>query len=755
MLGLALFSTLASAQSWTTLTNKPPAGITNCLLLTDATVMCQSGASFYKLTPNNTGSYASGTWSTLASLPSGYNPDAYASMVLQTGKAVIIGGEYNNGSFALSDLGAVYDPVANTWTTLAPPPAVGNPNQWQCIGDAPATILSTGGFLVGSKLYQNLAVLDPNALTWTELTVSGKEDKFNSEEGWTLLPDGSVFTVDVANAPDAERLFVNVPSATGAWYSAGTTPQDLHTPTTSSPLTAPGCPVYDPPGEMGPQMLLPNGNVFAIGADGKTAVYTPPAAGSTATGTWVEGPAMPSGLNVEDGPAALLPSGNVLFGASPGDSGTGLKYFEFNGTSLVSVPAPSRASSDATYYTSLLVLPTGQVMFIDGSTTVQLYNSTGSPSASWAPSITNVPTTISNSVTYQINGTQFNGLSQANSFGDESQDPTNYPLVRITNGSTGHVFYARTHDHSTMGVATGSAVVFTNFDVPATIEGGTSTIQVVANGIASAPVTITVNSTTPPTITSITPKSGPVAGGTTVTIAGTNFQSGLTVTFGGVVATINSVTATSIGVTSPAASAAGPVNVVVTNPSSSSATLANGFTYLGPAPTVTGISPTSGTASGGTATTISGSNFVSGVTVTFGGTAGTVTAVTATSISVTTPAHSAGAVSVVVTNPDGQSATLTNAYTYTGTSPTITRVSPTSGTRRGGTTVTITGTNFLSGAKVTFGGISATVSSVSGTSIVVRTPAHAAGSVNVVVTNTGGLSATLTNGYTYTNGGLR
>src|SRR5208283_2901651 len=129
----------------------------------------------------------------------------------------------------------------------------------------------------------------------------------------------------------------------------GNTLQDLHTPTTSGPITAPGCPTYYPPGEIGPTLLRPDGTVFAIGADGFTGVYTPPAAGSTAAGTWAQGPALPSGLNVEDGPGAVLPSGHVLFGASPGESGTGLKYFEFDGTSLTSVPAPGRASSDATY----------------------------------------------------------------------------------------------------------------------------------------------------------------------------------------------------------------------------------------------------------------------------------------------------------------------------------------------------------------------------------------------------------------------
>jgi hypothetical protein len=94
--------------------------------------------------------------------------------------------------------------------------------------------------------------------------------------------------------------------------------------------------------------------------------------------------------------------------------------------------------------------------------------------------------------TYQISGTQFNGLSEANSFGDELERATNYPLVRITDTGTGDVFYARTHDHSTMGVATGSKTVSTNFDVPAGMETGASSLVVVANGIPSNPVSVTV-----------------------------------------------------------------------------------------------------------------------------------------------------------------------------------------------------------------------------------------------------------------------
>ncbi|HEY6577909.1 MAG TPA: hypothetical protein VIY09_01175, partial [Rhizomicrobium sp.] len=85
-----------------------------------------------------------------------------------------------------------------------------------------------------------------------------------------------------------------------------------------------------------------------------------------------------------------------------------------------------------------------------------------------------------------------NGLSQANSFGDEFQCNTNFPLVQIINGKTGHVFFAKTHDHSTMAVATGNQTVSTHFDVPSGIETGASTLVVIANGIPSAPVSITV-----------------------------------------------------------------------------------------------------------------------------------------------------------------------------------------------------------------------------------------------------------------------
>jgi hypothetical protein len=173
------------------------------------------------------------------------------------------------------------------------------------------------------------------------------------------------------------------------------------------------------------------------------------------------------------------------------------------------------------------------------------------------------------------------------------------------------------------------------------------------------------------------------------------------------------------------------------------------------APTVTSITPTSGTANGSTLVTITGTGFQSGASVKLGGTAATaVTVVSGTSITAMAAAHVAGAVNVVVTNTDSQSGILTNGYTYIagGPAPTVSSITPGSGTATGGTAVTIAGTGFLAGATVSFGGTSATgVTVVNSTSITATTPAHAAGTVSVVVTNTDQQGGTLATGYTYTS----
>ena len=137
---LLVVSASSLAQTLTPLKNQPPDGIIYTFQLTDGTVMAQGGncSDFWQLTPDNSGSYVNGTWSQLASLPSGYAPYATASAVLADGRLLLEGGEYSKcgADFTLTNQGAIYDPVKNTWTTVNPPKG------WTNIGDSPSTVLA-------------------------------------------------------------------------------------------------------------------------------------------------------------------------------------------------------------------------------------------------------------------------------------------------------------------------------------------------------------------------------------------------------------------------------------------------------------------------------------------------------------------------------------------------------------------------------------------------------------------------------------
>lgn len=465
LLSLAAF---AGAQTWTPLTHQPAFNASTALLLTDGTVMVQAqeSSAWWRLTPDKTGNYINGTWTQLASLPSGYAPLYYASVVLQDGRVVVEGGEDNNGTNNVeTTLGAIYNPVSNSWISLMPPGGVPS------IGDASGIVLPNGTFMLGPVFSSTQWLLNPSTLNWSS-TGAGKADA-NSEESWALLPNGNLLTVDTENATNSEIYsFVG-----GAWSSAGNTPAPL--------ITNNGDNRFVP--EVGPALLRPDGTVFAAGATSNTAVYNPN------TGSWSAGPTFPGGIGVADGPAALLPSGNVLLNASPYFTGPS-QFFEFNGASLISVPAPPTTNFPS-YAGRMLLLPTGQVLFTHGSSQVLIYSPLGTYQSAWQPTISasSLPGTVNpGSVNLSVFGTQFNGLSQGAAYGDDAQSATNYPLVRITNNATGDLAYARTHDHSTMAVATGSTLVSTLFDVPAGIETGPSTLQVVANGIPSSEASINV-----------------------------------------------------------------------------------------------------------------------------------------------------------------------------------------------------------------------------------------------------------------------
>ncbi len=252
---------------------------------------------------------------------------------------------------------------------------------------------------------------------------------------------------------------------------------------------------------------------------------------------------------------------------------------------------------------------------------------------------------------------------------------------------------------------------------------------------------------------SVVPASGSPDGGDAVSLYGSGFVDGALVAFGGELAgDVQFIGAGQLNCTTPA-HAAGSVAVRVTNPGGDFAELADGFVYQsGGQPEILFLQPRLGGIQGGTPVTITGRRFASGLTIDFGGIAATnVVMASDSQVSCSTPAHAAGKVNVTVTNPGGAAASFQEGFEYIDSSgPLVSGLDPATGSVAGGDDVTIYGSGFDSGATVTFDGIAATeiVTSPPG-SIACKTPPHAAGSVDVVVTNSDLQADTLVNGFGY------
>ncbi len=563
-IGLITSAVAADAQVIRPLTNQMPEVPIYGFLLTDGSAMVQGSnqtltlngvtygdpngslSHWYKLTPDKSGSYLNGTWSRLADAvtyemtaggiavtdQSGnyvkvpYTPYAGGGAVLGNGRLALVGGEYlgDNFTFTLTNETAVYDPFKNTWLPVLPPQPFNGEGGFQYFGDSPTTVLPSGSLLVGQKLTKLAVALDPQFYTWVQYgeLMSSKHD-FNAEEGWTLLPDGTILTADVLDSPYTERLIPAPDPSNWQWINASKTPKVLRSPPDACCIPYDnGNLVYNPPGEIGPAILRPDGTVFATGAlpyqqkQGHTDIYHP---GPGYTGSWSAGPDFPIGDQAGDNFAILEPNGKVLVEGDEYYSGETKQIagvvgkrrqaeklmheraqhatanepeiypsshlYEFDGANFTQLSVGVQAGA------SLLPLPSGEVLVM-GYNEALFTPADRSYNPAWAPTITNAPSEIFAGGSYKIYGTQFNGLSQACAYGDELQCATNYPLVRIINTATGDVSYAATYHHSTMAVATGSNMVWTYFDVPRGIEKGASMLQVVANGIPSAPVKVTV-----------------------------------------------------------------------------------------------------------------------------------------------------------------------------------------------------------------------------------------------------------------------
>lgn len=459
--------------TWGPLAHQPTFGAGTMLLLTDGTVMCQNSDTnqWWKLTPDNTGSYVNGTWSALANGPN--SPLYFASAVLRDGRIFVAGGEYNAGVSTDLLAAEIYNPVTNAWTSIATPAG------WTNIGDAPSCVFPDGRIMIGYIMGGQCAIYDPVANTWT--AAANKLNGSSSEETWTLLPDQTILTADCSGHPATQKYVI----AANQWVSCGNTPVDL---VEASSI------------EIGPALLLPDGRVFAVGATNHTALYTMPPNASQ-PGTWATGPTFPpptagATLGAKDAPGCLMPNGLVLCLAGPVDNVSGdylspTYFFEFNpATNTIAAIANPPTNGGPPFVSRLLLLPTGQVLFANGSTNIQVYTPAGSPDPVWAPTITSVPSSMVPGGTYTLYGRQITGLSQAVSYGDDAQMATNYPIIRVRNNTSGHVFYCRTSNYSTMGVNTGTVIANAQFTIPSGAELGACQITVIANGIPSAPANV-------------------------------------------------------------------------------------------------------------------------------------------------------------------------------------------------------------------------------------------------------------------------
>lgn len=465
-------SSLIAQGTWTAVTAPCP-GLSGgvMLVLSDGTVICKTysggtdgiGNLWYKLTPDVHGSYTSGTWSPITPM---INTRLYfSSQVLKDGRVYVAGGEYGTGGSSAE----TYNPLTNIWTAAPAPGAF--------VSDANSEILEDGRVLQaivqGTPFLQQTKLYSPASNAY----INGPSCiGYHNESTWLKLPDNSILFVD-RNAVTSERYI----PAQNKWIADSNVPVAL----------------YDPYGlETGASLLLPDGRAFFIGSTGHTAYYTP--SGNTTPGSWAAGPDIPNAQGTPDAPAAMMVNGKILCAVSPvPNSGnhfpTPTSYYEFdyttNSFTRIGAPGGGLTSNVPCYYANMVDLPDGNVLFsLQNSNIFYVYTPSGAALAAGKPKI--IKGKKVNSTTYQLIGKGFNGISEGANYGDDWQMATNYPLVRLTSGT--NVYYARTSNWNSTGVARGNKNDTVTVTLPTGLPSGTYSVQVVANGIASSPVNVSL-----------------------------------------------------------------------------------------------------------------------------------------------------------------------------------------------------------------------------------------------------------------------
>ncbi|MEP7169478.1 MAG: BNR-repeat neuraminidase N-terminal domain-containing protein, partial [Bacteroidota bacterium] len=482
------YQTIIEIGFWTPVATQAPHGnLGEMVLLTDGTVLCKSsfgvdniGNTWDRLTPDINGSYINGTWSSIAPM---FNTRLYYStQILMDGRMYVAGGEYGTGNAQ----GEVYDPLTNTWTMT--------PSQGNSFSDANSEILPDGRVLQALVSFtfnlRGTMLWDPIANTYT---LGPQCLGSHNESVWLKLPDSSIIMVDIGST-NSERY---IPSL-NQWIADATVPVDL----------------YDPFGsETGAALMLPDGRGFFLGSLGHTAYYTP--SGSVSPGTWIAGPDIPNGKGTPDAAAAMMVNGVILCAVSPApvsgnvfQSPTSFYEFDYisNTFTQIFAPAGGLTQNEPCYVSGMLNLPDGSVMYGHFDTTqYYIYHPIGAPLAAGKPTVNNV-------VQYGCNlftayGTLFNGISEGQCYGDDWQNATNYPIIRLASQSNSNVYYARTFNWNSTGLMRGNLPDTTQFTLPAGLPADTYWLTVIANGISSdslafTPFAVLSSTLTPPDVCS-------------------------------------------------------------------------------------------------------------------------------------------------------------------------------------------------------------------------------------------------------------
>lgn len=438
------------------------------LLMTDGTIICKTfsggtdgiGNIWDKLTPDIHGSYVNGTWTRIKAMN---NTRLYfSSQVLKDGRVYVCGGEYGSGGYS----GEVYNPLTNTWTAT--------PSQSYFVSDANSAILEDGRVLQaivqGNPFLKQNKIYNPASNTYI---AAPSCIGYHNESTWLKLRDNSILMVD-RDTRNSERYI----QATNTWIADGTLPVDL----------------YDIYGsETGAAVLLPDGRAWFVGSTGHTAYYTP--SGSSAAGTWVAGPDVPSGKGQPDAPAAMMINGKVLLSVSPKASAAGVfrtptTFYEFdpltNVYTSLTTPGGGASANIPVYQNMMLDLPDGTVLTTyQDSTNYYIYTPVGVLPRSYRPKISSVTKNTTDNA-YTLIGTLLNGITEGAIYGDDFQMNTNYPIVRLTAGT--NVYYARTYNWNSTGVYRKGLTDTVQFELPAGLPQQTYQLVVSANGLASKAV---------------------------------------------------------------------------------------------------------------------------------------------------------------------------------------------------------------------------------------------------------------------------